>query len=183
MHVTRSFGVIFVLTILSLGAEGINHLNIEYFMIEYKEKLVGLTLMTRSNVKPFKWGLKAILDKHRLEPCCLSDRQRDKSLSSKFNFDSELILNSDLTFVDTRYISLGWMRVFPKRGDLYPGDADLAEYLSYLRDGYDQDQAGTEPHRAITDWIINLIFRLRYETEARTIWKQICGQQVCRNIK
>ena len=42
------------------------------------------------------------------------------------------------------------MRVFPKRGDLYPGDADLAEYLSYLRDGYDQDQAGTEFHRAIT---------------------------------
>ena len=54
MHVTRSFGVIFVLAIISLGAEGINHLNIEYFMIEYKEKLVGLTLMTRSNVKPFK---------------------------------------------------------------------------------------------------------------------------------
>ena len=51
------------------------------------------------------------------------------------------------------------MRVFPKRGDLYPGDADLAEYLSYLRDGYDQDPAGTEPHRAITGWIINLIFR------------------------
>merc|ERR1712141_899790 len=38
----------------------------------------------------------------------------------------------------------GWMRVFPKRGDLYPGDADMAEYLSYLRDGYDQDQADYE---------------------------------------
>merc|ERR1712172_92015 len=39
----------------------------------------------------------------------------------------------------------GWMRVLPKRGDsLYPGDADMAEYLSYLRDGYDQDPADYE---------------------------------------
>jgi len=39
----------------------------------------------------------------------------------------------------------GWMRVIPKRGDpLYPGDAELAEYLSYLRDGYDQDPAEYE---------------------------------------
>ena len=28
MHVTRSFGVIIVLTVMSLGAEGINHWNI-----------------------------------------------------------------------------------------------------------------------------------------------------------
>merc|ERR1712226_108422 len=36
----------------------------------------------------------------------------------------------------------GWMRVFPKRGDpLYPGEADMADYLSYLRDGYVQDPA------------------------------------------
>ena len=27
----------------------------------------------------------------------------------------------------------------PKRGDLYPGDDDMAEYLSYLRDGDYQD--------------------------------------------
>ena len=47
-------------------------------------------------------------------------------------------------------ISLGWMRVFPKRGDLYPGDAAMAEYLSYLRDGYDQDPAGTELGSPIT---------------------------------
>merc|ERR1712066_54523 len=39
----------------------------------------------------------------------------------------------------------GWMRVFPKRGDiLYPGDADMAEYLSYLRDGDYQDLPGYE---------------------------------------
>ena len=45
----------------------------------------------------------------------------------------------------------GWMRVFPKRGDpLYPGDADMAEYLSYLRDGYVQDPAGAELSRTIT---------------------------------
>ena len=31
------------------------------------------------------------------------------------------------------------MRVMPKRGDLYPGDDDMAEYLSYLRDGDYQD--------------------------------------------
>ena len=77
----------------------------------------------------------------------------------------------------------GWMRVFPKRGDpLYPGDADMAEYLSYLRDGYDQDPAGAGLDGTITS-LINLIFRIRDETEARTLWKQICGQQVCRNIK
>ena len=40
-------------------------------------------------------------------------------------------------------LSPGWMRVFPKRGaPLYPGDAEMADYLSYLRDGYDQDPAG-----------------------------------------
>merc|ERR1712087_476669 len=39
----------------------------------------------------------------------------------------------------------GWMRVFPKRGDPpYPGDAEMADYLSYLRDGYDQDPADYE---------------------------------------
>jgi len=77
----------------------------------------------------------------------------------------------------------GWMRVIPKRGDpLYPGDAELAEYLSYLRDGYDQDPAGAWLWRTISS-IINLIFRIRDETKARTLWKQICGQQVCRNNK
>ena len=42
-------------------------------------------------------------------------------------------------------LMIGWMRVLPKRGDDYPhpDDADLAEYLSYLRDGYEQDVAGT----------------------------------------
>ena len=29
----------------------------------------------------------------------------------------------------------------PKRGDLYPADDDMAEYLSYLRDGDYQDLA------------------------------------------
>ena len=58
----------------------------------------------------------------------------------------------------------GWMRVFPKRGDpLYPGDADMAEYLSYLRDGYDQDPAGAGLDGTITS-LINLIFRIRDET-------------------
>ena len=76
------------------------------------------------------------------------------------------------------------MRVMPKRGDsepLYPGDSDLADYLSYLRDGYEPDPAGAEPGRTMTS-LINLTFRLRDETQARTIWKQICGQQVCINI-
>ena len=56
----------------------------------------------------------------------------------------------------------GWMRVFPKRGDpLYPGDADMADYLSYLRDGYVQDPAGAGLGNMYNNLVINLIFRLR----------------------
>ena len=96
MHVTRMFGVISVLAFMSLGAEGINHWNIEYFIIQYKVKTISDTTSISCHVHKAK------------------------------------------------YIWSGWMRMFPKRGDLYPGDAELAEYLSYLRDGYDQDTAGTK---------------------------------------
>ena len=68
------------------------------------------------------------------------------------------------------------MRVLPKRGDLYPGDEDMAEYLSYLRDGDYQDPApGT--WKSLLSPSFSLC-RLRAESQAREIWKQICGQQV-----
>ena len=76
MHLCRNFGVLFLLAVMSLGAEGIS-----------------------------------------------GDR-------------------ANITTNTVTSILSGWMRVLPKRADLYPSDAEIAEYLSYLRDGYDGDVGG-----------------------------------------
>ena len=56
MHVTRMFGVIFVLAFMSLGAEGINHWNIEYFIIQYKVKTISDTTSISCHVKQNIFG-------------------------------------------------------------------------------------------------------------------------------
>ena len=67
----------------------------------------------------------------------------------------------------------GWP--FSKR-EVYPTDAELAEYLARLRDGYDQDIMGKNSISVqLYTRTINKIFRPGVQTqEIWKIWKQIC---------
>lgn len=72
----------------------------------------------------------------------------------------------------------GWP--FSKR-EVYPTDAELAEYLARLREGYDQDIMGKKkvstlcfPSIYLCTRTINKIFRPGVQTqEIWKIWKQI----------